>query len=261
MIGTIIGDICGSYYEHALVEDYNFPLTRDISNFTDDTVLTVATAYSILHNIPYWKAYKDISRFHIHRGFGRRFIQWVESSSNESYNSLGNGSAMRVSPVAYIYNNEEETLLEAKKSAECTHNHPEGIKGAQAIALAIYLARIGADKQTIKERIETTFDYDLNRTVEQIKPNYKFDVTCMGSVPEAIICFLESTDYESAIRKSIYLNGDSDTIAAMSGSIAEAYYKEIPKHLFDKMINLLTPDFLETVQEFYKKYNIETKFV
>ncbi|CAI8214963.1 MAG: ADP-ribosylglycohydrolase family protein [Sulfurovum sp.] len=261
MLGAIIGDICGSYYEDSPVEDYNFELLRDISNYTDDSILTIATVYSILNNESYTKIYKLLAKIDIHRGFGNNFINWVESDNNKPYYSYGNGSAMRVSPVGYIYNTVEETLIEAKKSAEVTHNHPEGIKGAEAIALCVFLARIGKTKEEIKKEILNRYKYDLNRTIKEIKPSYQFDVSCQGSVPEAIISFLESNDYESSVRNAIYLGGDSDTLACMSGSIAEAYYKEIPKPYFIKVLSIMPPNYAEIINQFYLKYGLETKFI
>lgn len=173
------------------------------------------------------------------------------ATNPQPYNSYGNGSAMRVSPVGFMANSQEWALSEAKKTAEITHNHPEGIKGAQSVALAIYLARTGMDKATLRQTISERFGYDLSRTIDEIKPTYKFDVTCQGSVPESIIAFLDSTDYESAIRNAIWLGGDADTMACIAGGIAEAFYQEIPTQFLDEAMRRLPEDFKEIVQAFY----------
>ena len=236
MLGAIIGDICGSVYESINRKEDN-PTVIDLVNpppprstrktrwdnccFTDDSVLTVATAEVLLQQRNYTEAYKEWGCRYIDAGFGGTFWKWMQSASLEPYNSWGNGSATRVSPVGWFYNTLEETLAEARRSAEVTHNHPEGIKGAQSVASAIFLARNGKSKQEIKEYIEATFGYDLNRATALIRPDYVFDVSCMGSVPEAIICFLESNDYVHAIQVAISIGGDTDTIACITGGIAE----------------------------------------
>ena len=181
---------------------------------------------------------------------GWKFRQWLQSDSLEPYNSYGNGSAMRVSPIGWVCETLEETLAEAKRSAEVTHNHPEGIKGAQSVAAAMFLARNGKSKQEIKEYIETTFGYDLNRTTDQIRPDYKFDETCMGTVPEAIICFLESNDYVHAIQLAISIGGDTDTIACITGGIAEAFYRNIPDELIRFAESKLTNEMKQVIVAF-----------
>ena len=172
------------------------------------------------------------------------------------YNSFGNGSAMRVSPIGWMYDSLEETLAEAQRSAEVTHNHPEGIKGAQAIAACVFLARTGKKKEEIKEYVSSTFGYDLGRTIEEIRPSYHIsaNATCQGSVPEAIISFLDSTNYENAIRLAISIGGDSDTIACMAGGIAEAYYREIPDEIVNTVLDLLPQQMQEVIEEFSARY-------
>lgn len=233
MIGAIFGDIAGSVYEFGNTRDYNFEMLPEGSRPTDDSCMTLAVANALLDTlgkddetirkavVTYMQA---IGRRYPHAGYGGRFREWLASDDPQPYNSYGNGSGMRVSSVGWLYSTMEETLHVAKLTAEVTHNHPEGIKGAQAVAAAIYLARTGAEKDQIKTFIEETFSYDLNRTLEEIKPEYRFYVDCMRSVPEAIIAFLEGNDFEDVIRKAISLGGDSDTIACMAGGIAEAYY-------------------------------------
>ena len=191
-------------------------------------------------------------------GFGGMFVNWMYSGNNEPYNSFGNGSAMRVSPVAYAYETLNEVLEAAKNSAEVTHNHPEGIKGAQSTAAAIFMARRGFLKSEIKDYIEETFNYDLSRTTDDIRQWYGFDVTCQGSVPESIICFLESDDYVDCIRLAVSLGGDSDTMAAIAGSIAEAFYKEIPSWLEDVTKSKMTKEMLKVFNDFNAKFRQKT---
>ena len=231
MLGAIIGDICGSVYEWNNFKTTNpqtVSLLESGCTFTDNSVLTVATAEVLLQKRSYVEAYKEWARRYISAGYGGTDMQWVQSESLEPYNSWGNGSAIRVSPVGWVFGTLEETLAEAQRSAEVTHNHPEGIKGAQAVAVAVFLARTGNSKSKIKAHIEAMFGYNLKRTTDEIRPDYAFDVSCTGSVPEAIICFLESEDYVHALQLAISIGGDSDAIACIAGSIAEAFYREIP---------------------------------
>lgn len=256
MIGAIAGDIIGSCFENIYARDYNFPLFTQRSRFTDDTVLTVAVADCLMNNKDYGIAFRQYAAEHRNRGYGGMFISWLRSDDPKPYNSFGNGSAMRVSPVGWYYNSIQDVLNEAKRSAEVTHNHPEGIKGAQAIAAAVFLAKNNSTKQEIKDYITTNFHYNLDRTLKEIKPNYDFDATCQGSVPESIIAFLESSDYESSIRNAIFLGGDADTMACIAGSIAEAYYKNIPEDIVNQAKSRLTPDLLKIVDLFEEKYNV-----
>lgn len=253
MLGAIIGDIVGSRYESRPVKSRDFPLFDDFSRFTDDTVLTIAVANALLKGTSYHDEIRHFSLQHRRAGYGGGFRKWMMATNPQPYNSYGNGSAMRVSPVGFMANSQEWALSEAKKTAEITHNHPEGIKGAQSVALAIYLARTGMDKATLRQTISERFGYDLSRTIDEIKPTYKFDVTCQGSVPESIIAFLDSTDYESAIRNAIWLGGDADTMACIAGGIAEAFYQEIPTQFLDEAMRRLPEDFKEIVQAFYGK--------
>lgn len=253
MLGAIIGDIVGSRYESRLVKSKDFPLFDDFSRFTDDTVLTIAVANALLKGTPYAEEIRQFALQHPKAGYGGGFRHWLMLNIHEPYNSYGNGSAMRVSPIGFMAQLQEWALSEAKKSAEVTHNHPEGIKGAQSVALAIYLARTGADKATIRQTITERFGYDLARTINEIKPTYHFDVTCQGSVPESIIAFLDSTDYESAIRNAIWLGGDADTMACIAGGIAEAFYQDIPTAFVDEAMKRLIDDFKVIIQELYRR--------
>ena len=225
IIGGIIGDIVGSFYEFCNCKSTDIALFTDGSDFTDDTVMTVAVADWLLSGVPLQKTMSDWGLEYPNRGYGGMFLTWLfNSEDKEPYNSFGNGAGMRVSPCGYYAKSLEEALVLARQSAEVTHNHPEGIKGAQSIAAAIFMARQHKSKDEIKDYIERTFGYSLHRTCDEIRPTYQFDVTCQGSCPEAIIAFLDSHDYESAVRLAISLGGDSDTIACMAGGIAAAYY-------------------------------------
>ena len=241
MLGTIIGDIVGSKYEFTSDKTKDFELFSDDSCLTDDSMMTMAVdcacAKSDLddeEDFKSWVIYymRKIGREFPSAGYGYHFFRWIKSDFMGAYNSFGNGSAMRVSPVAWVANSLEQAETLAKWSAEVTHNHPEGIKGAQAVAAAIYLARTGKSKAEIKDYIEKHY-YKLDFTLDEIRPKYQFDVTCQGSVPQAIQCFLEATDFEDAIRNAVSLGGDGDTQAAMAGAIAEAFY-EIPEDIKQK---------------------------
>ena len=186
-------------------------------------------------------------------GYGGNFCRWLTSSNPQPYNSWGNGSGMRVSPCGLAADSLNDALSLAKISAECTHNHPEGIKGAQAIAACMYMARTGKSKAEIRDYVTTTFGYNLNRKLDDIRPTYRFDVSCPGSVPEAILAFLEGNDFEEVIRLAISLGGDSDTIGAMAGAIASCMY-EIPPLMIDECRNRLPEDMLEVIDSFEAKY-------
>ena len=227
MTGAIAGDIIGSVYEFDNIKTTDFPLFTDESDYTDDTIMTVAVADWLLNGGDLVKVMQQYSAEYPcpMGGYGGRFSYWLMEENPLPYNSWGNGSAMRVSAVGWKFDSLEKTLEVAKETAIVSHNHPEGIKGAQATAAAIYLARSGKSKQEIKQYIETVFSYDLDRTCDDIRPDYSFDVSCQGTVPEAIIAFLDSSDFEHAIRLAVSLGGDSDTLACITGGIAEANLK------------------------------------
>ncbi|GAB4269784.1 MAG: ADP-ribosylglycohydrolase family protein [Candidatus Rifleibacteriota bacterium] len=254
MIGAIAGDLIGSVYEHKNVKSKDFPLFSPESRFTDDSVLTLAIADCIMNGHPcqdnllkYYHAYPNA-------GYGGRFHVWANSKNPKPYNSYGNGSAMRISPVGFAFNSLEEVLEKAREFSSVTHNHPEGIKGAQATASAIFLARNGKSKAEIKQFIESTFNYDLSRHIDEIRPDYSFDVTCQGSVPQAIRAFLDSTDYEDAVRCAISIGGDSDTIACIAGGIAQAFYGPIPRHIEEKVYEILNEELGNIARAFMQKY-------
>jgi ADP-ribosylglycohydrolase len=254
MLGAVAGDIIGSLYEINNIKTKDFDLLNPNSIFTDDTVLTVAVADKLLNGGSYEEHLKTYYHRYSTRGYGKSFRSWAKGEIVGAYNSYGNASAMRVSPVGYAFNNLEQVLLEAKNSAEVTHNHPEGIKGAQAVAASIFLARKGTNRNDIKSYIETNFNYNLSQSLDEIRPNYKFDVSCQGSVPQAIIAFLESTNFEDAIRNAISIGGDSDTIACITGSIAEAFYGGVPVFIAEYVISKLTKHLYTTVDKFQKEY-------
>lgn len=226
MTGAIAGDIIGSVYEFDNIKTTDFPLFTNESDYTDDTIMTVAVADWLLNGGDLAKVMQRYGREYPYPtgGYGGRFSGWLREKDPLPYNSWGNGSAMRVSAVGWMFDSLEKTLEVAKETAVVTHNHPEGIKGAQATAAAIYLARTGKSKQDIKQYIETTFSYDLGRTCDEIRPFYRFNESCQGTVPEAIIAFLDSSDFENAICLAVSLGGDSDTLACITGGIAEAFY-------------------------------------
>jgi len=252
MIGAIAGDVIGSVYERNNVKTKEFELFSADSRPTDDSVLTIATMDSILSGKAFNESYKFWFRKYPHAGFGGDFRKWAMSDDMGPYNSFGNGSAMRVSPVGCYYDTLDEVLAKAEESAAVTHNHPEGINGAKATAAAVFLAKTGSSKQEIKKYIEASFGYDLKASLDSIRAWYTFDVSCQGSVPQAIISFLESESYEDAVRNAISIGGDSDTIACIAGGIAEAYYREIPEFIVKRVKELLPADMKEILERFYK---------
>ncbi len=254
MIGAVAGDIIGSIYERNPIKTEDFPLFHTTSRITDDSVMSLAVAQAILGDKNYGREMKILGQAFPNAGYGGNFQKWIFESEIVPYNSWGNGSAMRVGPVGFAFDTAEEVLREARASAEVSHDHPEGIKGAQAVALAILLARQGASKDEIRTNLTASFFYDLDRTVEEIRPDYCFDVSCMGSVPEAIIAFLNSTDYESAVRKAVSLGGDTDTQACIAGAIAEAYYKYIPPAIIAEVKRILPGVLWEILEKYEKEY-------
>lgn len=256
MLGAIAGDIIGSIYEgrHHRIKTTDFPLFDARCRFTDDTVLTIATAEVLLHGLDYAAVYRAYGRRYPDAGYGGAFIQWIFDDQAGPYNSWGNGSAMRVSPIGWAFDTVAEVLAEAERSAAVTHNHPEGIKGAQATALAVYLARTGHPKAAIKQEIEQRFGYHLSRRLDDIRPGYRFEVSCQGSVPEAMIAFLEAEDVEQAIRLAVSLGGDSDTQASIAGGLAEACFGPLPATLEAEVRRRLPGDLLAVVDTFTARF-------
>jgi len=254
MIGAIAGDIIGSIYEFDPIKTKDFPLFDVRCRFTDDSVLTMAIARAIMDDGDYRKALWELGRRYPHAGYGASFYQWLESSEPQPYNSWGNGAAMRVSPVGFAFDTIDEVLAQASLTAEVSHNHPEGVKGARATALAIFLARTEHDKTLIRAEITERFGYDLDRTLEEIRPAYAFDVSCQGTVPEAIIAFLESDSYEDAVRNAVSLGGDSDTLACITGGIAEAYYGPLGTDMRNAVREYLSDELWSITEQFCYQY-------
>ena len=255
MLGAVIGDIVGSIYEFNNHKSKDFELFGENCSFTDDTVHTMAVAQWMLNRpkggpgltefLVHW------SKKYPHCSYGGMFHQWLSGREYEGkyepYGSYGNGSAMRVSPVVWIGDNPEE---DAKKSAEVTHKHPEGIKGAQAVAFAIHIAKKGSPPALIRRQVTDKYGYDLTETVDEIREWYDFDETCQGTVPQAIICALEATSFEDAIRNAISIGGDSDTVAAITGSIAEPIFW-IPDDIREKALSYLPNEMVDVVDQVY----------
>ena len=264
----------GSIYEFDNIKNKDFLFFTESMGPTDDSVLTIATADWLLHGGKVSEYYLRYANAYPERGYGEGFWTWVKRSNRglgEPYYSCGNGSAMRVSPVGWFFNSEVETLDAAKRSAGCTHNHPEGIKGAQSTALAIFLARHGEAPQAIKERIEQDFDYDLSFSVDEIRPRYSWQgldyagdgSTCQGSVPQAIACALQASDFEDAVRNAISIGGDSDTIGCIAGAIAEALFG-VPQWMKDialeRLSNRLSKQLCDVVMEFSARISQSMEF-
>jgi len=270
MLGAIFGDIVGSIYEFNNIKTTQFELLGKRSTFTDDSILTIAVADWLLERALSKERLIFTIKQYVRKypnpmgGYGSRFQQWAFSNENEPYNSWGNGSAMRVAAVGWTFDTLEKTEEIAKLTAEITHNHPEGIKGAQATAAAIFMARTLSTKQEIKEYIEKNFGYNLSRNCDEIRPTYRFNESCVGTVPEAIIAFLDSSDFESAIRLAVSLGGDTDTLTCITGGIAEAFYgmsNSIPEttiseynliYFEEETINRLPDSLKKIVSEFYQ---------
>jgi ADP-ribosylglycohydrolase len=253
MLGAVAGDIVGSRFEGRPTKSKDFELFAPESTFTDDTVLTVAVAECLLQGRPYAEVLKEYYRRYPYAGYGGSFMSWAASERSGPYNSFGNGSAMRVSPVGWYYESLEEVLQQAERSAAVTHNHPEGIKGAQAVAAAIFWARKGWRKEEIRREVSQRFGYDLDRSLEEIRPRYAFDVTCQGSVPEALICFFEAEDFEDALRNAVSLGGDSDTQACIAGAVAEASFGAVPRPIVSEALDRLDTALREQAIEFVSR--------
>lgn len=248
--GAVCGDIIGSAYEWYRVKYTDFDIFTPQSRFTDDTVCSIAIADALLRGKPFDTNLQSWCRKYPAAGYGGYFRRWIQSSTPKPYNSWGNGSAMRVSSIGAYAESIDEVLQLAEASAAVTHNHPEGIKGAQATALAIYLALTGCSKKEIKQSLESRFGYDLSRSYCAIQPEYSFEVSCQKSVPEAIVAFLEGWDYESVVRMAVAYGGDADTQAAIAGGIAAAYYGEIPESILNVCMTILPNDMKMVINNF-----------
>ncbi len=263
MLGAIVGDIVGSPYEFYNTKSPSFELLTPQSCFTDDSVMTLAVAKWLIedeaHTIHYLiYCMQELGNRYPNAGYGGNFSAWLREDEPQPYNSWGNGAGMRVSPVGLYANTLDEALALAALTASVSHNHPEGVKGAQAIAACVFFCKEGKSKQEIKEYVEKTFDYNLNRRIADIRPTYDFDVSCQGSVPEAIIAFLEGNSFEEVIRLAVSLGGDSDTIACMAGAIAACMYP-IPRDIAERCDSILTDDLREIKNQFIDLVNNREK--
>ncbi|MBR5265866.1 MAG: ADP-ribosylglycohydrolase family protein [Clostridia bacterium] len=266
MLGAVYGDVIGSYYEMRCTKDYNFEFQHD-STFTDDTVLTVAVCKAILNNsqnitmfdvrtrgLEYAGQFRQYYSYYPNAGFGNMFAKWARESVYRVNRSYANGGAMRAIPIGYAYESPEQVLLQARASCYYTHNHREAIRAAQAVAISVFMARKGEGKDTIRRHIEKKFHYDLSRSIEDIRKNHMFNSRASYSVPSAIVAFLESSDYESAVRNAVSLGGDADTEACIAGGIAEAYYGEIPKEIVDFCHRKIDYSLRKVAIEFCERY-------
>jgi ADP-ribosylglycohydrolase len=255
MIGAIAGDIIGSVYEWNSIKTKEFDLFSPRCSFTDDSILTIALADSILTGQSYKENLRQFYHWYPHgRGYGTHFKEWARTGDGEPYNSWGNGAAMRISPVGYAFDDLDTILEKSREFTEITHDHPEGIKGAQATAASIFLARNGRTKQEIREYVESTFEYDLSRHVDEIRPSYRFDVSCQGTVPQAIRAFLDSDDFEDSLRTAVSLGGDSDTLACITGGIAQAFYQQVPSVIQDGVYRILDERLGGITREFSRQF-------
>jgi ADP-ribosylglycohydrolase len=258
VLGAVLGDIVGSKYEFCGIKTKDFPLLSTGCGFTDDTVMTVAVAAALLSEGPgdlsqrFIGEMRRLGRAYPDRGYGGRFQQWLSAPEPRAYHSFGNGSAMRVSPCGYAATTLAEAQALARASAAVTHDHPEGIKGAQAVAGCIWLARNGADKGAIREFVVGSF-YPLEADLDQIRPDYVFDESCQGTVPQAIQAFLEGEDFEDALRNAVSLGGDSDTLACITGGLAEAFFG-LPVSLARRAEEYLPPEFCQILQAGYDRW-------
>jgi len=257
MLGAIAGDIIGSVHEYSGTKCSDFALFVPASRFTDDTVLAVAVADCLLNGREYVDAFHEYFHNYPNAGYGLRFFHWASAGRRDAYNSYGNGSAMRVPAVGYAFDSLDDVLIQAARSAEVTHNHPEGIKGAQATAAAVFMARCGETKTRIKDWIEGMFGYDLSKSLDELRPTYEFDESCQGTVPAALTAFLESKDFEDAIRKAISLGGDADTLACITGSVAEPHYGGVPTHIAGPAMATLDDHLRSVVTRFYERFKLE----
>ncbi|GMQ95888.1 MAG: ADP-ribosylglycohydrolase family protein [Gammaproteobacteria bacterium] len=256
MIGAICGDVIGSVHEGAAAMAKDFALLVPASRFTDDTVLTVAVASAIHNSTDFAASLRHWGRRYPHAGYGGWFRDWLSRENAPPYNSFGNGSAMRVAPVGWAYDDLDVVLREAARSAEVTHNHPEGIKGAQAVAAVVLLARTGQPKETIAAMLSDRFGYDCSLDLEVLRRRGGFDVTCQGTVPAAAAAFLQSTDFEDAVRNAVSLGGDTDTLACIAGAMAEAHYGGVPAGIQAEVLPRLAVDLRAEMAAFAGAYGV-----
>lgn len=254
IIGAIAGDMIGTLYNGKKSDAPVSPLLTGKAGFTGDSVMTIAVMDALLNGRDYISVMQDYGRKYPDRNYGTVFSRWLRQDYPQPFNSWSNGAALRISPVGFACRTLPEVLDEAQKNARISHSHPDGIKGAMAVAASVFLARNGRTKEEIRDYIESVFRYNLQKSIGKIRPDYIYDYSCQGSVPEAIICFLESTDYESAIGLAVSLGGNCSDLACITGGIAQAYYKEIPGSITEETVSMLAPDMYEIVSGFSKTY-------
>ena len=254
MIGVLAGDIIGSIYEGSNIKKKDFELFGWLNRFTDDSTLTIATIDKLLNHRTYTEVYLEYGRRYPDAGFGGGFRRWFKADVQVPYQSNGNGSAMRVCPVGWLFNHSSMVINEATESAIVTHDSQEGIRGAQSVAMCVFLAKNGFSKQEIETYVTERFKYDLSFKLDDVRPDYKFDFTCNGSVPIAIKCFLESTGFEDAIRLAVSMGGDTDTIAAIVGGISEAYYGGVPDEIKGEVMSRIPDEFKIVLNKFYETW-------
>jgi ADP-ribosylglycohydrolase len=254
MLGAIAGDIIGSAWEASGEKRHDFPLFTEHSRFTDDTAMTIAIAQAVLTHGDYAAAMRAVGREHPFAGYGQRFQDWLCDPAMGPYGSYGNGAAMRVSPIARAARCLDEALAEARRSAAVTHDHEDGIAGAEAMAAAVFLARSGAGKEAIRREVSARFGYDLDRRLDDVRRTYSWDLAARRSVPESILCFLEARDYEDAVRNAVSLGGDADTMACMAGAIAEAHWGAVPEAIAVQARARLPEEFVEVLEAFEARF-------
>jgi ADP-ribosylglycohydrolase len=257
MLGAIVGDVIGSPFEWNNVKSTDFRLFDRGAQCTDDSILTVATADVLLNGGDYATTYQDYFHRFPNAGYGGRFVAWAARRETRPYNSWGNGSAMRAGPIGWARDTLDDVLDEAERSAAVTHDHPDGIKGAQAVAACVLLARTEHDRERIRAFVHDGCGYPLDRRLDEIRPSYEFDLSCKGTVPVAVQAFLESTDFENAVRLAVSVGGDSDTISSITGAIAHAFYGSVPHHLLEPVLEIyMSPDLADLSREFCKRFNV-----
>jgi ADP-ribosylglycohydrolase len=256
VLGAIAGDVIGSVHEFGpqLAED--FTLFAADSGPTDDSVLTVAVAQAILDREHYATAIRAWARRYPDGNYGVRFVRWMLSDDSGPYQSYGNGSAMRVSPAGWIHDTLEATLAEARRTAEVTHDHPEGIRGAEATAGAIFIARTGGSRSAVRDLVHGRFGYDTTLTMERMRAEARMDETCQGTVPQALSIALMSTSVEDAIQKAVSLGGDADTLGCIAGSVAEAIHGGVPRALAERVLAHLDPEMRSVTERFVRRYGV-----
>jgi ADP-ribosyl-[dinitrogen reductase] hydrolase len=254
IIGAVAGNMIGICNNDKQPQSPSTPLFNDKLTFTSDTVLTVAVMDALLNGREYTETLQAYGRKYPDRGYGMALLRWLKQDHPQPYHSWNNGAALRISPVGHACRTLSETLDEARRCAEVSHNHPDGIKGAQAAAACVFLAKNGRNREEIRSYVESAFGYDLHRRIEDIRPRYYYDQSCESSVPEAIIAFLDSTDYEDSLRLAISLGNSNGSLACITGAISQAYYKEIPRHIAVQVISRLSPEIIEIIDKFSNTY-------